>query len=166
MIAGSDFLYLREHDAQACAIVRHSNSFMPYLKIFPRSIIVKQDGEGGYVGRITYDFEYYGLMMVDDDSDVELLCRCYPRAEWLIRSRETVHQFVGFSVFMNALNHYLFEVLQFDPVSQWCKVSDADYTYYFERVYFDMGTHKFKVVNKLSVADTAESRLGIWRMKT
>jgi hypothetical protein len=165
MIAGSGFLYLWVMAVQALSIVRHLIEYMSYLKIFPRSIIVKQDGEGGYVGRITYDFEHYGRMMFDDDSDVELFCRWYPRAEWFIRSRETVHRFVGFALFMNALNHYLFEVLQFDPVSQWCKVSDADYAYYFERVYFDMGTHKFKVVNKLSVADTAESRRGFWRIK-
>ena len=45
---------------------------MSYLKIFPRSIIVKIDSSGDYVGRLTYDFEQYGRMVYDDDSNIVL----------------------------------------------------------------------------------------------
>lgn len=123
-------------------------SFMAYLKIFPRSIVTMLDGEGGYVGRITYDFEQYGRMMYDDDTDVQLKCGCEPFEGWRIITTSKMQRLAGFSVFMNALNHYLFEVLQFDPVSQWNMVSLSVYEYYFERVYFDMGTQQFKMVDK------------------
>jgi hypothetical protein len=119
---------------------------MSYLKIFPRSIAVNLDGAGGYVGRMRYDFEQYGCMIYDDDSDVALVCRWLPRADWMICSTEQVHRLAGFDVFMHAMNHYLFLVLQFDPVSQWSNASATGYEYYFERVYFDMGTRQFNVV--------------------
>jgi hypothetical protein len=123
---------------------------MSYLKIFPRSIAVKMDGKGGYVGHLLYDFEQYGRMLYGDDSGVALHCGSLPKINWLIRSTERVQQLAGFAVFMDALNHYLFAVLQFDPVSQWSKVSPTDYEYYFERVYFDMGTRQFNAVEKIS----------------
>lgn len=123
---------------------------MAYLKIFPRSIIVKMDGDGGYVGRITYDFEQYGRMMYGDDSDVLLRCLWQTQSNWRILSTAHAHRLAGFSLFVHALNHYLFQVLQFDPVSQWNKVSATDYEYYFERVYFDMGTQQFNPVEKVT----------------
>lgn len=138
-------------------------SFMSYLKIFPRSIAVKMDGSGGYVGRMTYDFEQYGRMMYDDDVGVVLLCQWQPHADWLIQSTGPAHRLAGFSVFIHSINHYLFDVLQFDPVSQWSKVSDTDFEYYFERVYFDMGTRQFNAVRKIAVADTAESALSFFK---
>jgi hypothetical protein len=137
---------------------------MSYLKIFPRSITVKKDGSGGYVGRMTYDFEQYGRMLYDDDTDVELQCRWQPHADWMIRPTVKVHRLTGFSMFIHAMNHYLFEVLQFDPVSQWSKVSATYYEYYFERVYFDMGTQQFNVVKK-EVAYTGESSQSFFREK-
>jgi len=125
-------------------------SSMSYLKIFPRSITVKLDGDGGYVGRISYDFEQYGRMMYGDDSDVVIRCFWQTHADWRILSTAQVHRLAGFSMFMHALNHYLFQVLQFDPVSQWNKVSATDCEYYFERVYFDMGTQQFNAVETAS----------------
>ena len=124
---------------------------MTYLKIFPRSLTVKTDGAGGYTGRMTYDFEHYGRIVYDDDSNIVLQCLSTPHANWLIQSLEPVHHLAGFPVFMNALNFYLFDVVQFDPVSQLSKVNAADYEYYFERVYFDMGTGKFASIKKSSV---------------
>ncbi len=136
---------------------------MSYLKIFPRTIAVKMDGTGGYVGRMMYDFEQYGRMMYAVDSGISLLYRWQPDTDWLIQSTQQVHLLAGFSVFMHAMNHYLFDVLQFDPVSQWSKASDTDYKYYFERVYFDMGTREFNSIQKIAVADTADTVRSFWR---
>ncbi len=63
-----------------------------------------------------------------------------------MRSNENMPRLAGFSVFMHAMNHYLFEVLQFDPVPQWNNVPATEYEYHFDCVYFDMGTRQFKVV--------------------
>ena len=121
---------------------------MSYLKIFPRSIKVKQDGDGGYAGHLMYDFEHYGCMTYDDDSAVELLFLGHLQVDWLIRTCEAEHRLNGFAVFMHAMNHYLFEVLQFDPVSQWSRVSASEYEYHFDRVYFDMSTRQFNAVKE------------------
>lgn len=125
-------------------------------------MVVKLDGDGGYTGRLQYDFEQYGRMVHDDDAAVSLRCRWDPHAHWLIRSTSATNGLAGFGVFMHAMNHYLFVVLQFDPVSQWHQVSDSDYEYCFERVYFDMGTQKFNAVKKISVSDSAESARNYW----
>lgn len=138
---------------------------MSYLKIFPRSIAVTMSGDGGYVGQLLYDYEQYGRMMYDDDSDVRLMCAWQPKPNWFICTTRQTHSLAGFSVFMHALNHYLFDVLQFDPVSQWSKISPTEYEYYFERVYFDLGTREFTAVKKLTVPDAAESSHNIFTEK-
>ena len=130
------------------ALIQTLVPYMSYLKIFPRSIVAKIDGSVGYVGRMVYDFEQYGRMMYDVDSEISLLYRWQPDTDWLIQSTQQVQLLAGFSVFMHAMNHYLFDVLQFDPVSQWSKASGTDYEYFFERVYFDMGTRQFNAVKK------------------
>lgn len=111
------------------------------------------DGSGGYVGRIAYDFEQYGRMIYDDYSDIAMICRWAPHADWIVFCTGNVHRLSGFSAFMQAMNHYLFSVLQFDPVSQWSKLSATEYVYYFERVYFDMGTLQFCPIRKMAVTD-------------
>lgn len=131
---------------------------MSYLKIFPRSIIVKKDRAGDYVGRLTYDFEQYGRMVYDDDSNIILQSHWQPYSNWLIQSTGQAHKLAGFFVFMKALNHYLFEIIQFDPVSQLCKASSAEYEYYFERIYFDMGTGEFVSDKKMAVLNSDESK--------
>jgi hypothetical protein len=131
---------------------------MSYLKIFPRSLTVKIDSASDYVGRLTYDFEQYGRMVYDDDSTIVLQHHWRPHSNWLIQSTGQVHSLAGFVVFMKALNHYLFEIIQFDPVSQLCKASDTEYEYYFERVYFDMGTGKFVSAQKMSVLNSDETK--------
>ncbi len=46
-------------------------------------------------------------------------------------------------MFIKALNHYLFEIIRLDPVSQFCKAFSTEYEYYFEHVYFGMGNSEF-----------------------
>lgn len=130
---------------------------MSYLKIFPRSIVVRLDDSLGYVGRMVYDFEQYGRMMYGADSEISLFYRLEPNRDWLIQSTQQVRLLAGFSVFMHSMNHYLFDVLQLDPVSQWGKASNNVYEYFFERVYFDMGTRKFNPIQEIAVTDTAEA---------
>ena len=119
---------------------------MSYLKIFPRSISVKTEDVDSYIGLIHYDFERYGCMVYGANSPVQLCCRWQPRAEWFIRSTEQTHNLAGFVVFMNALNHYLFEVLQFDPISQWSKASNSGYELHLESVCFDLSTQDIRKI--------------------
>ena len=131
---------------------------MSYLKIFPRSLVVKIDSASDYVGRLTYDFEQYGRMVYDDDSTIVLQHRWQQHSNWMIQSTGQVHNLAGFLVFMKALNHYLFDIIQFDPVSQLCKASASEYEYYFERVYFDMSTGEFVSAQKMSVLNSEETK--------
>lgn len=120
--------------------------------------MLKIDSACDYVGSLTYDFEQYGRMVYEDDSNIILKYHRQPNASWLIQSTGQVHSLAGFVVFMKALNHYLFEIIQFDPVSQLCKASSTEYEYYFERVYFDMGTGEFVSIQKKSVLNSDETK--------
>jgi hypothetical protein len=138
---------------------------MSYLKIFPKSIFAKRNAVGGYEGYLLYDFEQYGRMLYGYDSGVALLCDGPPYARWLIESTDFTYKLSGFSVFLHAMNHYLFTVLQFDPVSQLKQVSDTEYEYYFDRVYFDMDTQKFDVLKKIPVTNPDETMRKLLRLK-
>lgn len=131
---------------------------MSYLKIFPRSLIVKVVNDSEYVGRLTYDFEQYGRMVYDDDSMIVLQQRCQPHLNWLIKSTGQVHNLAGFHVFMKALNHYLFEMIHFDPITQFCRSTATEFEFYFERVYFDMGLGEFISVQKMTVLNSGEAK--------
>lgn len=116
---------------------------MSYLKIFPRSIIAERDEEDGYVGRMQYDFEQYGRMLYDHETDISLVCRSFTDLDWLIVAHDLKSQLSGFERFIQSLNHYLFEVVKFDPLAHWSKPSGTYYLYHFEPVYFDVGLRQF-----------------------
>ncbi len=146
-------------------MVGYFGKFMAYLKIFPRSLVAKADGSGAYIGRMTYDFEQYGRMLYDNETGVALEYQLLVRSGWSIRLTNTSQSLAGLSVFMHAMNYYLFGVLQFDPISHWNKLSDKDCEFYFERVYFDMGTQQFTAVKKKPVAATADGVKSFIRAK-
>jgi hypothetical protein len=102
---------------------------MSYLKIFPRSLVAKADGSGAYTGRMTYDFEQYGRMLYDNETGVTLEYQLLVCSGWSIRLTGAGQGLAGLSVFIHAMNYYLFSVLQFDPVSHWSKRSDKDYEF-------------------------------------
>lgn len=139
---------------------------MSYLKIFPKLICTKRNALGGYEGYLLYDFEQYGRMLYGYDSDVALICDGPPYARWWIQTTDLTNRLSGFSVFMHAMNHYLFKVLQFDPVSHLKQVSDTEYEYYFDRVYFDMDTQKFNVLKEMPVTKSVETMRTLLGLKS
>lgn len=138
---------------------------MSYLKIFPKLICTKRNAVGNYVGILTYDFEQYGRMLYGYDSGVALICVGHPSASWMITSTDLRHSLSGFGVFIRAMNHYLFKLLRFDPVSHLKQVTNTEYEYYFDRVYFDMDTKTFNVIKEMSVSDAVENKQKLLRLK-
>lgn len=138
---------------------------MSYLKIFPRSLVAKTDGSGAYIGRMTYDFEQYGRMLCDNETGVALEYQLLVCSGWSIRLTGAGQGLAGLSVFIQAMNYYLFEVLQFDPVSHWSKLSDGDGEFYFERVYFDMGTQQFTSAKEMQEVTTVNGARSFFRAK-
>jgi hypothetical protein len=56
----------------------------------------------------------------------------------MLKSTIRMHKLAGFPVFIDALNNYLFDVLCFDPKSQFSKVSPIYFEYYFEDVFLTL----------------------------
>lgn len=138
---------------------------MSYLKIFPKTICTKRNAVGDYEGYLRYDFEQYGRMLYGYDSGVAVVCDRSFEVRWLIESTDLTSSLSGFPVFLYAMNHYLFKVLHFDPVSQLKQVSDTDYEYYFDSVYFDMDTQKFNVLKAMPITNSAETMRKLSRLK-
>ena len=74
--------------------------FMSYLKIFPRSLVAKDDGSGAYIGRMTYDFEQYGHMLHGNEAGVELEYQLLVCSGWSIRLTDVGQSLAGLSVFI------------------------------------------------------------------
>lgn len=121
---------------------------MSYLKIFPRSIVATSDFSNNYIGRMSYDFELYGRMSYWHDVEVVVACESLIELRWSISSTASRHSLAGFAEFLQALNHYLFDFLKFDPTTHWYKPFSSQYEYHFEPVYFDLGLQQF-VSNKI-----------------
>lgn len=138
---------------------------MSYLKIFPRSLIAKSDGSGAYIGRMTYDFEQYGRMLYGNETGIAIEYQLLTCSGWSIRLTGSTQSLVGFGIFIHAMNYYLFDVMHFDPISHWSKWSDKGYEFYFERIYFDMGTQKFTFAKEMPVATTVDGIQSLFRSK-
>lgn len=115
-----------------------------YLKIFPRTITAIPDDAGGFTGKMIYDLENYGQMLCKNISNVSFHTNVNHTANWRMDVIEDKHKFANYSIFIDALNFYLFEITKFNPRSHWNEITGFDKQYCFERMYFDMGLRKFK----------------------
>ncbi len=113
-----------------------------YLKIFPRTLIAQRDDEDGYTGCMRYDFEQYGQMFYAHRTKVHLCCSSFAAMDWRLTLSELSDRLAVAHGFSNALNHYLFDVLKFDPITQWHKPFGSCYEYHFRPIYFDIGLQK------------------------
>lgn len=95
---------------------------------------------------MTYDLENYGQMLFKNISNVSFHTDVKYAVNWRMDVIEDKHMFANYSVFMDALNFYLFQVRKFNPRLHWNEITDVDKQYCFERMYFDMGLRKFKKV--------------------
>lgn len=121
---------------------------MSYVKIFPRTIVVSRLELGQYAGQLRCNYEQYGRMYRSCDINVLISHSSNAKLNWFIEPTLINHGVAGFKDFIVALNHYLFETLKFDPLTQWPQTNKSQLEYYFEPVYFDMELSKILTKNK------------------
>ena len=74
---------------------------------------------------------------------IKLVCLDRSNSSWIVKSADADHFQVGFDVFIESFNRYLFKVLQFDPVLVCSDSSSSHCEFHFDKVYFDIGRSCF-----------------------
>lgn len=116
---------------------------MSYLKIYTKAIVMHRERYEDFIGELMLDYDLYGITILNEKIPI-VISRVYEdKRAWDLKSRDNKRHLQVKDVFWSALNHYLFDVLLFDPGSQFAKIGDEFYEYHFKSIYFDVGTGMF-----------------------
>lgn len=124
---------------------------MQFLSIFPSKLSVERDADNQLIGTLFFNFEQYGLQLNEQTCPVRFHAT---RTGWRLSlghmsELESAH----FDKLTQALNHYVLEVLQFDPRLTDAGAGQVVKELYFEDVFFDLSSADefFKPVNSPKV---------------
>ncbi|MEY2678507.1 MAG: hypothetical protein RLZ00_1199 [Pseudomonadota bacterium] len=124
---------------------------MLFLSVHPRRLWATLNPVGAFEGQLTLDLEQYGLMTNDVVCDVTVSEDPLMEGRWRIWVKPLFDvDMPHFDKFVETLNHYVFEVLQFTPSRSALGQDLPAVKIFFDGIYFDMsGTEP--VVQKLDV---------------
>jgi hypothetical protein len=112
---------------------------MRFLHVYPKHLWATLNPAGAFEGRLTFDLEQYGLLTKDMVCDVTLSEAPLLPGQWMISVKPMFDvEMPHFNKFVDTLNHYVFEVLQFIP-SRSAPGNDLPMVkLFFDGIYFDM----------------------------
>jgi len=112
---------------------------MRFLNVYPKLIWTKLNAEGVFEGQFTFNLEQYGLQLSDTVCDVTISEDPGMVGQWKLWVKPMLDvDMPHFNQFVQALNHYVFEVLHVRP-SRSSKGKDApNVKLFFNDIYFDM----------------------------
>ena len=112
---------------------------MQFLNIYPKRILATLSDDGAFEGQFTFDLEQYGLITSDVVCDISVTQDQVMAGGWKIWVKPLFDiEMPHFDKFVEALNHYVFEVLQYTP-SRSAPARDLPVVnLFFTDVYFDM----------------------------
>ena len=121
---------------------------MQFLSIFPSKLSVERTSDNQWVGTLFFNFEQYGLQLNEQTCPVRFH---HTSTGWRLSlghmsELESAH----FDKLTQALNHYVLEVLQFDPRLADVGVGKVVKELYFDDVFFDLSSSdgSFKPVSQ------------------
>ena len=122
---------------------------MRFLKVYPKRIWASLNPAGAFEGQFTFDLEQYGLMNSDIVSDVTISEDPVMVGAWKIDMQPLFEvEMPHFDKFVDTLNHYVFDVLQYMP-NRIASGKDLPMVkLFFDGIYFDMSGAK-PVVQKI-----------------
>lgn len=112
---------------------------MEFLDIYPKRILATLNFEGAFEGQFTFDLEQYGLITSDVVCDVSVKEDPVLAGHWKIWVKPLFDiEMPHFERFVDTLNHYVFEVLQFMPNRHATGNDLPMVKLFFSDIYFDM----------------------------
>ena len=123
---------------------------MRFLNVYPKRLWATLNPVGAFEGQFTFDLEQYGLITNDVVCDVTVSEDPVMLGQWKIWVKPLFDvDMPHFDKFVDTLNHYVFEVLQFTPNRSATGKDLAAVKIFFDGIYFDMSGDA-PVVQKIS----------------
>ena len=112
---------------------------MQFVNIYPLRILATLGQDGVFEGQFAFNVEQYGLMFEEVISDVTFSPDPLNIDEWRLHVAPiSAVEIRVFDKFVQALNHYLFQVLHFVPNKYASGKELPSVKLYFDDIYFDM----------------------------
>ena len=127
---------------------------MRFLNVYPKRLFATLNADGAFEGQIVFDLEQYGLVTNDIVCAVTVCEDAVMVGQWKIIVKPMFNvEMPHFDKFVDTLNHYVFEVLQFMP-SRSAPGNDLPMVkLFFDGIYFDMSGDE-PVVQKIGAGST------------
>lgn len=125
---------------------------MHFLNVYPKRLWATLNPVGAFEGQFTFDLEQYGLVTSDIVCDVTVREDPVVPGVWKIWVKPMLNvEMTHFEKFVEALNQYVFDVLQFVPSRSALGKDLPMVKIFFDGIYFDM-TGEEPVVQKIKPA--------------
>ena len=126
---------------------------MRFLNVYPKRLIATLNAEDVFEGQFVFDLEQYGLVTNDIVCAVTVCEDEIMAGQWKILVKPMFNvEMPHFDKFVDTLNHYVFEVLQYMP-SRSAPGKDLPLVkIFFTGMYFDMSGDE-PVVQKIGVSN-------------
>jgi hypothetical protein len=112
---------------------------MQFLNVYPKRLWATLNPVGAFEGKFTFDLEQYGLVTSDIVCDVTVSEDPLMVGQWKIMVKPMFDvEMPHFDKFVETLNHYVFEVLQYTPSRSAPGKDLAMVKIFFDGIYFDM----------------------------
>jgi hypothetical protein len=112
---------------------------MRFLNVYPKRLFASLNAVGAFEGQFTFNLEQYGLLLSDTVCDVTISEDPVMLGQWKIRVKPMLDvDMPHFNQFVDTLNHYVFEVLQYMPNRSATGKDLPVVKLFFDGIYFDM----------------------------
>ena len=112
---------------------------MRFLNVYPKRLWATLNPFGAFEGQFTFDLEQSGLITNNVVCDVTVTEDPVMVGQWKIWVKPLFDvDMPHFDKFVDTLNHYVFEVLQFTPNRSATGKDLAAVKIFFDGIYFDM----------------------------
>jgi hypothetical protein len=112
---------------------------MRFLNVYPKRILASLNTSGTFEGQFTFNIEQYGLQLKDTVCDITISENPAMRGQWRIQMANLYAiEMPHFEQFVKTLNHYVFDVLQFNPSRSANGKDLPGVKLFFDEIYFDM----------------------------
>lgn len=127
---------------------------MHFLNVYPKRLWATLNPVGAFEGQLTFDLEQYGLLTKDIVCDATVCEDPELAGQWKIVIKPMLSvDMPHFDKFVETLNHYVFDVLQYMPSRSATGKDLAMVKLFFSDTYFDM-TGDEPVVQKIGAEDS------------